>query len=434
VTTLFLLLAATMLAGALALVLRPLLRRDPGEGDAARRLEALDRALAEGVLDEAEFGRKRKALLAEQAAAPVARPALLPVLAMALLLPLGSVLVYLTIGTPQALDPTLAAASAPEGSPHGGGEGTPQMEQAIAGLEKRLEAEPENADGWMLLGRAYKTMQRFEPARDALKRAFDLQPNNPDVMVEYAEAIALAHPERDIAGEPQALLEQALADNPQHERALWLLGIGAAQVGDYTGAIARWEALLPLLDAEDAEIRTQVEAQLAEARSRAGLPAAAPATAPVPATTAAPQPAPAPAAPAALATPVAAAAAAGAPAAAAGGPSLTVEVDIAPELAAKLAPTDVLYVFARAAEGPRMPLALQRLPGAKFPLTLTLDDSMAMMPAMTLSSVPQVVVGARVSKTGVANPQSGDLEVISAPLSPATHEGTLRLVISTVVP
>lgn len=415
-TTLFLLLAAAMLAGALALVLRPLLRRDAGASDIARRLEALDRALADGVLDEAEFGHKRKALLAEQSAAPAAsRPALLPVLGLALLLPLGSVLVYLTIGTPQALDPALSAVAASGEAPHAGGEGTPQMEQAIAGLEKRLEAEPDNADGWMLLGRAYKTLQRFEPARDALKRAFDLKPNDPDVMVEYAEAIALADPERNIAGEPQALLEQAVADNPKHERALWLLGIGAAQVGDYTGAIARWEALLPLLDAEDAEVRTQVEAQLAEARSRAGLPAVAAAA-----------PAPAPARGATPAAPT--------PAAATSGPRLTIEVDIAPELAARLASTDVLYVFARAAEGPRMPLALQRLPGAKFPLTVTLDDSMAMMPSMTLSSAPQVVVGARVSKTGVANAQSGDLEIISAPLAPATQDGPLRLVINSVVP
>jgi cytochrome c-type biogenesis protein CcmH len=94
----------------------------------------------------------------------------------------------------------------------------------------------------------------------------------------------------------------------------------------------------------------------------------------------------------------------------------------------------VLYVFARAAEGPRMPLALQRLPGAKFPLTLKLDDSMAMMPAMTLSSAASVVVGARVSKTGVANPQSGDFEVISAPLAPTGQTEPLKLVINQVVP
>ncbi|MCE3004454.1 MAG: hypothetical protein LW860_17395, partial [Xanthomonadaceae bacterium] len=166
--------------------------------------------------------------------------------------------------------------------------------------------------------------------------------------------------------------------------------------------------------AEDGEVRTQVEAQLAEARSRAGLPAAAPAAAPAPA--------------AATTAPAAT------PAAATSGPRLTIEVDITPELAARLAPTDVLYVFARAAEGPRMPLALQRLPGAKFPLTVTLDDSMAMMPSMTLSSAQQVVVGARVSKTGVANAQSGDLEIISAPLTLATQDGPLRLVINSVVP
>ncbi len=411
-TTIFLLLAAAMLAAAMVLVLRPLLRRDPGADDAARRLAALDRALAEGVLDETEYGRKRKALLVAPEAARQARTFPLPALGIALLLPLGTVLVYLTVGSPQALDPAVAEAAATQDSPHGGAGGTPQMEMAIAGLEQRLQAEPDNFEGWMLLGRARKSLQRYEAARDALKRAFDLRPNDPDVMVEYAEAIALTDPEREIAGEPQALLEQAVADNPRHERALWLLGIGAAQAGDYGAAVARWEALLPLLGEDDAEIRSQVEAQLAEARSRASLPAVAATAAPT------------------------ADAASAAPAAdtAASAPRLTIEVDIAPALAGRLAPTDVLYVFARAAEGPRMPLALQRLPGAKFPLTVILDDSMGMMPTMKLSSAAQVVVGARVSKTGVANPQRGDLETISAPLATASQQGPVRLVIDTVVP
>jgi cytochrome c-type biogenesis protein CcmH len=412
----FLLLCGAMLACAMVLILRPLLRGGAAGNDHQRKLDALDRALADGVLDEAEFGRKRKALLGEQAQSAAPRAALLPVLAMALLLPLGSVLVYLAVGTPQALDPALAAAPAagPEG--HGGGANgsTPQMDQAIAGLEKRLESEPDNVEGWLLLGRAYKATERFEDARNALQKAFDLSPNAVEVMVEYAEAIALVDPGRNIAGESKALLEQALADDPKQQRALWLLGIAEAQVENYPAAIARWEALLPLLDPAETEVRTQVEGQLAEARARVGLPAApvaAPAAAPAVATTS--SAAPADAAPAA---------------------SLTIEVDIAPELKAQLAPTDVLYVFARAAEGSRMPLALQRLPGAKFPLTLKLDDSMGMMPTMKLSSAASVVVGARVSKTGVANPQSGDFEVVSAPLAPSGQTETLKLVINQVVP
>ncbi len=416
-TPLFLILAGVMLAIAMFLVLRPLLRGGAAGNDHRRKLDALDRALAEGVLDEAEFGRKRKALLGEQAASTAPRASLLPVLGMALLMPLGSVLVYLAVGTPQGLDPALAAAPAADPEGHGGGAGgsTPQMDEAIAGLEKRLASEPDNIEGWMLLGRAYKATQRFDDARNALKKAFDLSPNAVEVMVEYAEAIALTDPDRSIAGESKALLEQALANDPRQQRALWLLGIAEAQVENYSGAIARWETLLPLLDPAETEVRTQVEAQLAEARARIGLPAA-PAAASTPAVAAAPASAP------------------GSAASAAASASITIEVDITPELKAQLAPTDVLYVFARAAEGPRMPLALQRLPGAKFPLTLKLDDSMGMMPSLKLSSAASVVVGARVSKTGVANPQSGDFEVISAPLAPAAQTGPLKLVINQVVP
>jgi cytochrome c-type biogenesis protein CcmH len=408
---LFLLGAGAMLALALALVLRPLLRGGGAAGARQRRLDALDRALAEGVLDEAEFGRKRKELLAEAGAAAPTRAPLVPAMLMALLLPLGSSLIYFGVGTPEAMDPA-AVAAAPAASGHDDGQGgAMQMEQAIAGLEKRLEAEPDNLDGWLLLARAYKSTGRFPDSLRAAKRAFDLAPNNADVVVEYAENIALNDPGRNIAGESRALLDQVLTDDPKHQRALWLAGIAEAQVGNYIAAIARWEALKAQLP-PDSEIIAEVDSQLAEARSRAGLTAAPGAPA---------EPAPAPPTESPTVT-------------AATGPTLTIEVDIAPELAARLEPTDVLYVFARAAEGPRMPLALQRLPGAKFPLTVKLDDSMGMMPTLKLSSAPQVVVGARVSKSGVANAQSGDLEVISAPLSPTTQTAPLKLVISQVVP
>ncbi len=417
-TSIFFVIAGVMLAAALALVLRPLLR-GAGSGHAAqRKLDALDRALSDGVIDEAEFGRKRKAMLAEAASAPPARAPLAPVLGLSLLLPLGAVLVYGAVGTPEALDPAALVAESSGDPAHGGGQtGGLQMDQAIAGLEQRLRNEPENADGWLLLGRAYKATERFAEARDALERAFDLQPNNPDIVVEYAESIALVDPDRNIAGESRALLDQVIIDQPQHQRALWLLGIADAQVGDYTAALARWETLLPLLE-PGSEVIEQVQAQIAEARTRAGMPPA-PGSAPVAAAPAAGDPAPAPA------TPVAAAAS---------GPSITIEIDITPELAARLAPTDVLYVFARPADGSRMPLAMQRLPGAKFPLTLTLDDSMGMMPQLKLSSADSVIVGARVSKSGVANPQSGDLEVLSAPLSPKAQRDPLKLVINSVVP
>jgi cytochrome c-type biogenesis protein CcmH len=123
-----------------------------------------------------------------------------------------------------------------------------------------------------------------------------------------------------------------------------------------------------------------------------------------------------------------------APNATTGAAKLVVEIDITPELKAQLGASDVLYVFARAPQGPKMPLAIQRLPVSGFPVTVTLDDSMGMMPSMKLSSVPEVVVGARVSKTGVANAQSGDFEIISAPVALASQNTPLKLTINSVVP
>jgi cytochrome c-type biogenesis protein CcmH len=174
-----------------------------------------------------------------------------------------------------------------------------------------------------------------------------------------------------------------------------------------------WERLLPLLPPGE-NVTESVREQIAQARAHAGMPPAAGAAAPV-AASAAPEPS---------ATPTDATGAA----------KLVVEIDIAPELKAQLGANDVLYVFARAPQGPKMPLAIQRMPVSSFPVTVTLDDSMGMMPSMKLSSVPEVVVGARVSKTGVANAQSGDFEVISAPVTLATQSATLRLTINSVVP
>jgi cytochrome c-type biogenesis protein CcmH len=386
----FVALVALMLAGALLLVLRPLLRRDAAD-PASRKRAALDRALADGIIDAAEHASKRAALDTTDPR-PVSPTPMATVMSLALLIPLGALGIYAWIGSPQALDPAATQPRPSADASHAGGAGGPtQMADAIAGLEKRLQSEPDNFEGWMLLGRAYKATRRFDDARTALERALSLSPSDPDALVEFAEALALSDPSNIIGERSQALLAQALSVRPQHQRGLWLLGIAHVQAERYADAVRQWETLLPLLE-PGSEVRNQVQAQIGEARIRADQPAAT-----------------------------------------AAGPVLTIEVDIAPELAAQLSPTDVLYVFARAAEGPRMPLALQRLPGAKFPLTVRLDDSMGMMPSLKLSSATQVVVGARVSKTGVANPQPGDLETLSSPLAPATQSAPLKLVIDSVV-
>ncbi len=405
-TTTFSLLAAAMLLVALAFVLLPLLR-SRGDAEAAKR-RAIEQAQRAGVMSEKEAKQK----LAELGPGTSARaPSRAVPAALALLIPLLAIVLYRYVGEPRALDPVwrdAVAATTPQadGAPAAN---APDMEQAIAGLAERMRQDPDDLEGWMLLGRAYKTMERFEPAREALSNAFRLAPDNPDVMIEYAEAQVLASESRRFQGESLELLTRAVELQPDSQRGLWLLGIAAYQAGNFTQSVQVWERLLAGLPA-DAEPRAQLIERIADARQRADLEPLANTPSAAPATQAPASPTPA-----------------------ADGPKLTVTVDIAPELKAKIGASDVLFVFARAAEGPRMPLAIQRLSASSLPVTVTLDDSTSMMPALKLSTVPQVVVGARVSKSGQATPQSGDFETLSAPIA-NTHSEPLTLTIDRVVP
>jgi cytochrome c-type biogenesis protein CcmH len=418
--TLFWMLCAAMMLAALVIVLRPLLRGTGRDAGAQAKREALLQAQRAGALSEKEV-RAKLAALDKQAPSKAAPSRALPIV-LGLLLPLAAVLLYRQLGEPRALDPVwrdaaaVASGSAPATAE---GEAAPDMDQAVSGLAERLKQQPDDLEGWMLLGRAYKTMERFGPAREALANASRLAPENPDVMVEFAEAQVLASDTRRFEGEALQMLKRAVELQPDSQRGLWLLGIAAYQREDFAAAAATWERLLASLP-PDAEPRASLVERIGDARQRAGM-------APLPATESAGTIAPPTAAAAAgVATP--------APApAAADGPRLTVTVDISPALKARVGASDVLFIYARAAQGPRMPLAIQRLPAASLPVTVTLDDSTSMMPALKLSTMPQVVVGARISKSGQATPQAGDFETFTAPIA-NTHAETLHLLIDKVVP
>ena len=405
--TVFLILAAAMLGIALAFPLLPLLRNRgtpsaTGEVD-GKRLKALDDALAAGVIDAGEYAAKRASLPATSAPTTAAsrRPALLSALFVAVLVPLGAILVYQVKGEPGALDPArMEAPAAATAADHG-----IDMDEAVKGLLAKLNANPDNAEGWALLGRAYQSMGKFSESRDALKRARDLLPDNHDLIVEYAQALALSNEGRRISGESRALLETVLKADPDHQRALWLIGISDYQAGDYDAAISAWNRLLPALPPES-DIAESVRTQIADARRLGGGDAAA----------STPNPA--------------------APTAAAGnssGPRLTVMVSLDPALLDRIDPTATLFVFARAENGPPMPLAIQRGPASGLPLTVVLDDSMGMMPSMKLSMFPKVVIGARISLSGDATPQPGDLQVLS-PTIDVMRKEPVELVIDSVVP
>ncbi|WP_395682973.1 c-type cytochrome biogenesis protein CcmI [Dokdonella sp.] len=414
----FVVCVALMIATALAFVLVPLLRHRSGATDpAARRLRALDQALAAGVIDADEHARKREVLVASSAEATPARPsrgAFAALLLVALLLPASALLLYRLVGAPQALDPAnVAAAPADE---HG-----PDMQKAIEALAARLAQQPDDVEGWALLARAYQATGRTQESLDAYRHAHELAKDNPAVTVEYAQALAVVAPDHRIQGESRDLLEGVLKVDASNQRALWLLGISDYQAGHYDAAIARWNTLMPLLEA-GSEVAASVKQQIAEAEAkRDGKETPAPMRPPARESSQGI---------AASAAPTKDTAASGTAAAA---PRLTVQVSLDPKLAGKLDADATLFVFARAASGPPMPLAIQRLKASQLPLTVTLDESMGMLPNMKLSMFPQVVVGARISKSGNALPQSGDLQVLSAPLDVHRSE-PLALAIDQVVP
>lgn len=441
--TVFLILAAVMLAVALAIVLRPLLSAHaPNDPTAAarRRLQALDEARAAGILDDDEFAAKRAALgdelLTAVGTVPArSRTAFVAAAAVALVLPAAALVLYRVVGDTRALDPAaLTAVPAAEPGGHGA-----DMEQAIAGLAAKLQQNPNDPEGWALLGRAYLEMQRFAEARDALKHAHDLTPADPDVAVAYAEALTLSSDSHRFNGPARELVEAALKTDPKNQRGIWLLGIADYQAGKYDAAIAGWKRLLEQLP-KDSDIAQSVRDQIAHAEAdRDGRPPPAPtpratasATAPNASSRGSGSAGAGGAAGASGAGQAGAAGASGS-AAATEGPRLTVNVTLDPALTPKVTPGDTVFVYAKAASGPPMPLAIQRLRADQLPATVVLTDGMGMLPSMKLSQFPQVIVGARVSKSGNAIAQSGDLQTISKPFDVAST-APIHLTIDQTVP
>ncbi|MBK1632147.1 c-type cytochrome biogenesis protein CcmI [Thiohalocapsa halophila] len=401
--------------------------------------------------------------------------------ALVLAVPVSAMVLYLLIGQRDII-PQLELAATGSGQAtqqqHAGADGMPPLTVLVQRLEERLQQVPDDGEGWTMLGRTYFAQGRTQDAERALARAHELLPDDTQVTLAYAESIA-ANNDRDLLGKPAALISEALAAEPDNATARWLSGMVAFQRGQFQSAATAWKRVLDQVDpkSEDADELRQL---IRQAEQRAGIPpemqlaanataAAAPSgqsQAPAQSDPAQPDPAesdpaesdqaqPKPEAPTGSAVPSEApasttqqtaqpdaggvpsqlaqgqppaggesAAAAAEPSTNAAGqgdaaPGLEVSVSLAPELAGRMPPSTTVFVFARAAAGPPMPLAVQQLRLADLPATVRLDDSMAMMPTMQLSSFPQVVVGARVSPSGQAMPQPGDLEGATGPVSSA---------------
>lgn len=312
---------------------------------------------------------------------PLLRESPKVVIGIAVCFSLAAVALYRVVGTPAALE-VQANAAMPQ-----------TLDDAIKQLQAELAKNPDQPEGWRLLGQALGNSQRFAESRDAYAHAAKLTPKDPDVLVEAAQARALAAPERRFDAQAVTMLKQALEVQPQHQRARWFLGIAQRQAGDDAEAVRTWEPLLAMVDSATAN---SLRGQINDARKAAGM---APLAAPV-------QPA----------TPTASAATATANA-------LRVRVQLDPDLAARarLRGDATVFVIARAAGGPPMPVAVERHALSDLPLDVTLDDGDSPMPTAKLSALKDVEVLARISASGDAIPQAGDLESAPARVTlPAT--------------
>jgi cytochrome c-type biogenesis protein CcmH len=424
--TTFVLIAAAMVAAALAWVLVPLLRRGRPDGVAREasnvailrdQLRELDADLAAGTMPRDQYEQAKRELeqrvLEESKAIPHAAtaPTQSAAWTAAILgsaIPIAALLLYVALGNHDAFTP-MAARSAKGGADH---EVTPQQVEAMAAnLAAKLEKEPGNVDGWVMLARTYYAMNRHAEAARAFERAVALVPDNADLLADYADSAGAA--EGGLRGKSLELIERALKADPTHWKALALAGTAAFNRKDYKQAIDYWERMKKTVP-PDSPIAGSIDASINEARElgglKAGTPSGSQALAAAPAGSAvkgpsSPTPAP--------------------QTSASSGAAIAGTVSLAPALAAKVAPTDVVYIFARAAEGPKMPLAIIRKQVKDLPIPFSLDDSMAMAPNFALSNFSSIVIGARVSKSGSAAPQSGDLEG----LSPAVKIGATGLAV-----
>jgi cytochrome c-type biogenesis protein CcmH len=390
VTAIFWVLVTLFAVAALAFVLPALLarggRKESPAGDAANiaiyrdQLRELDADLAAGTLmreqhDEARRELERRMLEdvgPGKDSAPAAEAGRGSAIAVGIAIPLVAALLYFAVGNPRALAPVPA---------RGDGQGVTveQIEGMVERLAARMKENPDDAKGWVMLGRSYMVLDRFPEAVDAYANAIKRSPPDAQLLVDYADAIAMARGRR-LEGEPESLIAQALKLDPDNVKALLLAGTVAFQKKDFKGAIVHWEKILKVVP-PDSEIADSIRDGVADARKLAGG-----------------KPAPAPKA------------VGSAPATVSG------TVRLAPGVSAKAAPDDTVFVFARAVEGPRIPLAVMKKRVRDLPAAFKLDDSMAMSPAAKLSDHAQVVIGARVSKSGNPVAQPGDLEGLSAPL------------------
>lgn len=265
------------------------------------------------------------------------------------------------------------------------------VEKMVAEFAAKMEKEPDNLKGWAMLARSYRILGRNAEAEKAYARAGSFVDADPQLLADYADVLA-ANANGNFAGKPLQLINKALALDPNNLLALWLSGTAAFNVQNYKAAVQSWERLAKQVPSESDEARA-IAASIAEARSKGGL---SPASAPV-----------------------------------LNNKGVSGQVDIALDLKAKIKSGDVLMVIARK-PGERMPVAVLKTAVTAFPMSFVLNDALAMSPNALISQLPEVLLEVRISKTGMAMPEAGDL--ISKPQTIKVGTTNTRLMIDQVRP
>ena len=321
-----------------------------------------------------------------------------------LITPLAGIMLYQGIGTPAAINlppATAAQQSTQQQSAHSSQQD--QMDELVTSLQQRMNENPDDPEGWLILGRSLKTMQRYAEAQTALSNANRLKPGNPLVMVELAETILFASGEPRVNPEARQLLKSALAIDPQHQKGLWLMGMAYAQDGDDAQAITIWQSLLGQLDPASGAA-SSVTQQIEMAHKRMGQPVAETMDAK-----------PSSAEPAV--------------AEAAAGLGIPVTVTIADDLAGTVPASAALFIFIHPAGAVGMPLAVKRLAPRGFPMSLNFSDADLLRPGGSLQDFEQLDISARISMAGIANGASGDIQAnlvtvdTNSPTAIALHLG-----------
>lgn len=373
--TLFWIIVAGLVLLALALIVPPLLRKTPLPDDdhrqrnikiARQRLAELRQQLQDGVLDQVQFDEQYAELqlmlnddlqASEAGKAPERQGRwIIPILLV--LLPMLSLLLYVSLGDINALSKVELQQTQVKAAEN--------MAGMMGKLQQRLQQQPDDVEGWIMLGRSYGFLQQYQDAADAFARADKLKPDDVEIMLQYANNLAMARG-GSMKGEPEQLIARVIEKAPDNANALWLAGMAMAEAGDFAKAKQYWQKLLQLLP-PDAEGLSQVQQMLAAVdqeleKQRSAGPAI----------------------------------------------EIKVKVTIDPALKANLQPQDAVFIYAQAVNGPKMPLAIVRKQGSDLPTEVVLNDQMAMQGGSRLGEQQQLRIVARVSKSGQAMTQPGDL-------------------------